>query len=113
MYYEVQPDVDIKHNKSLTVDYVVKVFNSLEIQMYIKNSRLPNNLFDHVLKKTGTLSSLSELCNVLSVAKSFCDDQKCSSASGFIEFAKHLIKRYLIENEENEPNLHGGITFHV
>ena len=45
---------------------------------------------------------MTELCNVLSLAKSFCNSNKCSDPYRFIDFAAQLIRRYIVECEDEE-----------
>ncbi len=104
------PNLEAEEPKSVAVDCVIRVAETLSVEVYVKNSRLPKNLFNHVLCKSETISSMTELCNLLSVAKSFCDLEKCSDPSGLIEFAIHLIKRYLNDSkDEDEQDSHAGL----
>ena len=56
------PNLEAEEPRS--VDCLIKLTANLSVTIYVKGKRLPTNLYNHLLAKFETVSSMTELCNV-------------------------------------------------
>ena len=77
----------------------VRVTADLHTEVFIKKSRLHHRNYQNLFKKTGILSSVSELTNLLAFVKSLCNNSSDMDSSAFVDIARDFLYQYLEDDD--------------
>ena len=80
----------------------IRIRLNLSVEVYLKSVQLTSSTFDHVLQKSGCVSSLDEISNLLACVKSLCDSGCTSDFLNCIQAAQDILRRYLTATIERQ-----------